>query len=781
MRNLGILLSILFASAVSPALAQKAPEMGYVYPPAVSPGTSVDVVLGVYDWTPDMQLFVHDERVKLVLTGPPGEVLVPPPPYWFGPKGLNPAMMQPREFPARLEIPAGMPAGPVHWQAANANGVTAVGTFLIQARPHVLEDASEVPQMLPPLPVSVSGRVFKIEEVDRYRFQAPRDGLVHCTWVHRGVEPRFRPILEVRTTAGEIVAGSSDTASGDTVLSFLGQAGAEYELSLHDVDFNGDRSFVYHLEIDQDPRILAAVPAAGQRGATQEIEFLGYGLTDGGSQLERLRRSVIFPNEPGLESFEYRLETPRGAAVCKLLLSDFKESVAAAEGSEPVRLSPPAAITGHFQRPAADYRYLLEAKKGDIWKITAQAAAISSPADPVLTVYAADGQQLAANDDLPGTLDAGLDFKVPADGLYTVAVGDNSAAAGSTLARYRLLVYNAGHVPPGLSISAPQAFSAPIGGKAELLVKAVRSGEWKGPITLSLAGLPEGMTAPAEAVIPAEKSELKVPLEVAADAPALASRVTLSARAQAGELTLNAVAAPLVVASTMKPRVKISPVDKDGGRTVHRGTTYPAAVIVERLEGFDGEVLLQMAAKQGRHRQGIRGPELVVPPGVDRIEYPVTMPEWLETARTSRMVLIGVTQVADPRGNRRWLVSPMDGRITMSIEGALLKLSHVPRELTVRPGEPFEVPLTISRSPKLPEKVRLELVGDGQTPATFTAAATEVAADQTEATLRIDTLAGATCLGEQEVTIRATALQPGNLPVISETTLTVIVAPTADR
>src|SRR5439155_26910146 len=96
----------------------------------------------------------------------------------------------------------------------------------------------------------------------------------------------------------------------------------------------------------------------------------------------------------------------------------------------------------------------------------------------------------------------------------------------------------------------------------------------------------------------------------------------------------------LLIASTMKPRMKGSPVDKDTGRKVHRGATHPAEVVLERLEGYDGPILLRMAARQSYQVQGITGSDVLVPPGVTKTVYPCFMPEWLETARTSRMAMI---------------------------------------------------------------------------------------------------------------------------------------------
>ena len=116
-----------------------------------------------------------------------------------------------------------------------------------------------------------------------------------------------------------------------------------------------------------------------------------------------------------------------------------------------------------------------------------------------------------------------------------------------------------------------------------------------------------------------------------------------------------------------------------------------------------------MAATQSYQVQGITGGEVKVPPGVTKTIYPCFMPEWLETTRTSRMGMIGVAKVPDPKGKVRYLVNGMTGFITMTMEGALLKVSAEEPLLVVPSGQPFDVHLKVSRLVKLAEPVRLEL------------------------------------------------------------------------
>jgi hypothetical protein len=209
---------------------------------------------------------------------------------------------------------------------------------------------------------------------------------------------------------------------------------------------------------------------------------------------------------------------------------------------------------------------------------------------------------------------------------------------------------------------------------------------------------------------------------------------------------------------------------------VHRGSTHPAEVTLERLNGFAGEVSLQMSAGQSYQRQGITGPDLTVPAGADRAFYPCFMPEWLETTRTSRMELVGVVKVPDATGRVRYLVTPMSGRITMSIEGAILRVT-APAEVRAGPGDVVEVPVTVLRSPKLSAPVQLELRPPDGGPPAFSGPPVTVPPGATTAVFRLTRAPGARPDGPVTVTIRGTALEDGKYAVVSEAAVAVEPTP----
>jgi hypothetical protein len=777
-------LALLLASAPS-LCAQKAPELGYVFPAGGKAGTTIEVRLGGYDWTPDMELFVHDKRVKLQPTGPPGPLLIPPPPYWFGAKGRIAALPLPREMLARLVLPADVPAGPISWQAANANGGTSAGVFFVGDGTEIVEDESRTgPQRLPRLPVTVSGRLLKNEEVDAFRFTASRDGPVTCDLMARRLGAKFLPLLTIRDRSGQVLVDAAGTSGRDLCLTFRAQANEAYVVTIHDLDFGGDRSFVYRLTLTETPRVLGARPAAGRRGETREVEFVGIGVGTGQAKLETVRRRVTFPTKG--DTFSYRLETPFGIAPpLEMPVSDWPEITEAKLTSGPV------GITGVLDRQEAVGRHTFRWKKGEVWSLTVDARRIGSPLDVQLAVLAPDGRELARNEDLPETTDAGLDFAAPTDGDYQVVVSDAAGKSGSAAALYRLV---ARHPVPDFTLNLlAQRLSIPLGGKADLAVKAVRSGGFQEPIALEVRGLPEGVRAPENLTIPAGKSDVTISLEAAKNAPAAAGLVTVVGTATIAGKAFSRVAwapaaanrAPrgpednrvpaVLVVTTLKPLFKGRPVDQDTGRKVPRGSTFPAEVLVERLDGFQGPIVLQMASRQSYQVQGITGGDVLVPPGVTKTIYPCYMPEWLETIRTSRMGMIGVAKVADSTGRVRYQVNEITGFITMTMEGALLRVSALQQELTVPAGRPFDVPLKISRQAKLPEPVRLELRLPDELAGKVHMEPLLVPMGKEQISVRIVPASG--LIGLHVFSIRGTALQEGKYPAISEVRVAVEFLP----
>ncbi|MCA9119740.1 MAG: PPC domain-containing protein [Planctomycetaceae bacterium] len=746
---------------------QQPPAIGYMYPPGGQTGTTIDVVLGGYDWTPDIKLFVHDPQISLELTGSPGPVIVPEPPYWFEKKARRSPFLLPRETPAKLTIPIDAKPGVYRWQAANANGATATGRFMVSRLLELQEQPERsTPQNIDSLPAVVSGQILKIEEVDDYRFRATRDGPITLSLAAAALNSPLTAIVEVRNEDGQVIAEAADTNGDDLQLTFTAKEKQLYVVSVYDVDFRGNRSFVYRVSFIPGPAVVATIPAAGRRGETRDVEFVGCGVATGGESLESVTRSVTFPKDSS-DTTAIELETAFGwSGPVSLLLSDISEVI------EPVRhegeaslLAVPSAVTGVLDERYGSDRYRVECKKGDVLIFDLQANAIGSELDVSLSVLDAQGEQLRLVDDSPGTTDATLEFVVPADGTYDLVVSDSSGRSGTRASTYRLA---ARHATPDFTLSVPEFVNVPIGEKSQLQIKATRIGGFKDPIDLRIDGVPSGISLPEKTLIPAGKNEIKIELAASAEAGTVAAVLSLEGRALIGNSEVMKQIDPVLLAVTMKPPFKIDAEGKDDVTKWPRGTTFPGPVLIQRDEGFTGNIVLEMAAKQGRHRQGIHGPELAVPPEVERVLYPVFLPEWLETTRTSRMVVNGVAQVADPAGRVRYLSSKLETRIGFLPTGALLKISCDVPELEVVTGRPFQIPVTVDRARSLESPAIIEIVDDRQSSGVVFAEPIQLDADRTQTRMNVVSLVDRSFVGERTLTIRATVMQEGRYPVVSE-------------
>lgn len=684
------------------ANAQLSPSIGYMYPPGGQAGQTIEVSLGGYDWTPDMQVFVRHERIQLEIVGKPGPVVVPEPPYWFGKKARRSPYKLPRETKAKLTIPADVPPGVYKWQAANANGATSSGRFSVTAAPNQLESTAAV-NVIKTLPVCISGQIKRIREVDRFQFVAQTDGTVKSTLVASSIASPLRAVVEVRDATGKLVAEAADTAGGDLKIAFRARAGESYIAAVYDLDFSGDGSFVYQLTIATEP--------------------------------ENADAAVAIPAD-----------------------------VAST-------LSVPAVVAGVLETKHVADRYRMSGQVGEIWAISVSGEKTGSHVDPTVTVLDATGKEIQSSDDSEGSTDAQFEFSPPTAGEYEIVVSDLSGSSGSPAATYELSIQRSG---PDFQLQIAELLAVRIGGNATIELKATRRGGFTEPIDIKFVGLPSGMRVVENLQIAAKQNSLKVEVKVDDKSAATAAMVSVEGQAVINERSFQRTTAPMLMCTTIKPPFEIDAEGQDDVTKWPRGTTFPAPVLIARNPEFKGDILLEMTSEQGRHIQGISGPELRVGPTVSRVLYPVFLPEWLETTRTSRMVVNGVAQVADPQGNFRYSLSRQKTRMGFLPIGALLKISTEP-EIMYEPGTTLSIPVSIHRDASLNQSLKLTLVSEGAEPSPFSAASQDYPQDLSRCEFGIDVDKGLITNKEFALTIRATLMKDGEYPVVSETTVIISI------
>jgi len=203
-----------------------------------------------------------------------------------------------------------------------------------------------------------------------------------------------------------------------------------------------------------------------------------------------------------------------------------------------------------------------------------------------------------------------------------------------------------------------------------------------------------------------------------------------------------------------------------------RGTIYPYLLRVERLNGFDGEITLQICDRQVQDLDGIEVRERVVPPGTKQIGALIYLPETMHAnvQHHCRPYVQGYAFFTDKWGQKQSMLALCDKRCMIRTLPTLVKLKAAEEEVVARRGSTVTCQLVLERTSNFAGPMEVELVEpDGR--AGFTADKVRIEAGQNRATVPVRVAKMAT--SRQALKFRATGRLPGEVTVISEATVAV--------
>ncbi len=302
------------------------------------------------------------------------------------------------------------------------------------------------------LPCTVNGQIAS-GTVDRYRFTARRGQHLVITVQARTLVPYmadavpgwFQPVLVLCDAQGKEVAYNDDYRfKPDPVLLCEVPLDGEYILAIHDAIFRGREDFVYRITLGELPFVTVAFPLGGQAGVAAAVDVKGVNLAE--SRLVPQTKS----REPGIYPIAARgkggvLSNPIPFAIDALpdgLESEPNNTVKNAQ-----RVSLPIVMNGTIGMLGDQDLFQIEGQAGQELVAEVFARRLDSPLDATLKLTDAKGACLALNDDREDIgsgvnthhADSYLSVKLPADGRYTLALGDAQHKGGEAYA-YRLRI-----------------------------------------------------------------------------------------------------------------------------------------------------------------------------------------------------------------------------------------------------------------------------------------------------------------------------------------------------
>jgi hypothetical protein len=773
--------AVLVAIGAGAARAE-APVASYIFPAGGQRGKTVDIRVG--------GLFLHTSCAFEML-GPgvqASKQLRRTSTLWLeGPLLPLPDSQQAEDYPkdmaGQIVLQPDAPLGMRYWQLWTAQGATPAMKFQVGDLPEIVEEeiAGDPMPVEVKLPVTINGRIFPREDVDLWAFAARKGQTILCEVHAARLGSPLDAHLEVLDPQGRRITEGLGTVGGDPVVRVTAPADGKYQVRIHDVRLRGGQAYVYRLTLTADPYVDYTYPLGGRRGSRTAFELTGQGLPPGTTE-------ITLPAN-GSRDYVHRLEIGGKQTNGFLLdLDDLEEHREAEPNDDPAQVKPvrvPAVLNGRIQKPGDIDYWAWVARKGAVYELELRAARLGSPLDGVLTVLDSSGKELARADSPgPQQPDPVLRFQATADGTYLVRVQDRFRSRGGPAFAYRLRVDH--QAPPDFRLHLqPDALTLPRGGQAKLKVQVERQGGFTGPIPLAIDGLPKGVTF-APAALAAGQGAVDLIFKADKDTVIGASRLTIRGTVllEGKAVTRTAeVAVPraLPVLDTVLLAVALPTPFKIKGdyqmRWVARGTSYERRYQIER-GGYDGPIVVSLTDRQARHLQGVTGPTITVPPGATEFTYPVQLPPWMETGRTSRVCVMGVGVVKDKDGREHevsFSSTAQNEQLVAVVEPGPLDIETARASLAAIPGQTMALPLRVARGKALKGAVKVELIVPAHIKG-VSAAAVVVPADRDRAALAIRFASDPLGPLNMPLTIRATLLDNGR-PVIAEAKVEVLREP----
>lgn len=753
------------------------PSVAYVFPAGGQRGTKVEFRVGGH--------YLHDQaRFEMLGQGVSAVERLTRSPHtlWFeGPVIPLPDSQQKEDYPVehlgRVDIAAEAAMGIRRWRVVTSQGATASLPFVIGDLPEIVEqeiDGKPIPVPVE-LPVTINGRTFPRQDVDIWTFAARAGSTYVCDVVANRIGSPLDASLKIVDPNGKVVAENDDAQGKDPRIEFTAATDGWYAVHLWDANHGGLQHYVYRLSLHQGPQFETSFPLGGRRGTRVKLQLLGDGLPE-------QPLSVDIP----LAAAE-RWTVPNSAGLV-LEVSDLQELIEQ-EPNESADMATPgeanAVWNGRIQHPGDVDVWRVDGVRGTAIQFDLRAAQLGSPLDSLLTLLDAQGKVLAESDDRsPSQSDSALTFNPQADGPIFVRVSDRFPRRGGPHFSYRLHVTAGAASQSGFRLLLPSdAVTVPRSGEVKFKITAERPQGFTGPISISVAGLPHGVTfAPDQ--IAANKNDVTLVIKAAADAPIGVARCTVQGRAEHAGQSITATARPpqfslldeppdhLLLAVAVPTPFKV--VGEFESKYAARGSTYLRRFRLERGD-FNGPVTISLAERQARHLQGVTGPVIEIPAGVDEFEYPIHLSPWMEIGRTSRTCVMAVGRVTLEDGSQHVVSATshaQNDQIIILVDPGQLSVRLERSSLMANPGAHVDLPLVVERGADLSGPLQVELI----VPPHVSGVVCEplrLSADQSRGTLRVHFPADNPGPFNQTFAVRAT-LQHRSHPYTAESPLEIV-------
>jgi hypothetical protein len=292
--------------------------------------------------------------------------------------------------------------GPYELSVINTNGESGKLKLYIDDLPQIyVKETNPVPRTvrqpepLPTLPVSVWGALERPGDVDAFEFEAKAGETLILDLAAKQVGSKIASgELMVLDAQGRVVAANSGFDGGDPLLAFTPAKSGRFTVRVNDRMAAGSRDHFYRLTIGALPFVTGVFPLGVSANQTGKVELVGWNLharPDSATALVKATTPGELPVTIDVERFRSRVNFKVMASDAPELMElEPNDSTGAAN-----TFKVPGAINGRFSaaKSGSDVDlFRFHANAGRRLVIETQAAQRGSPADTRIEILDAQGQ-----------------------------------------------------------------------------------------------------------------------------------------------------------------------------------------------------------------------------------------------------------------------------------------------------------------------------------------------------------------------------------------------------
>lgn len=525
-----------------------------------------------------------------------------------------------------------------------------------------------------------------------------RDQLLAVEVETRRLGSMLNPTIRVLDEQGAQIAWAQadPRLDGDARLVTKLPRDGKYQIELQDALFQGQPPTFFRLKITSE-----ATPVVPFWRAMNiaEVESRGLNALLGGGADEGWS-PILLPRSSA---------APTG--LLRMYVSPWREVVEEEDAHVVGPLPAPVGINGRIGSPGETDKYIVVAPAGKTLRVQCIAERGNSPLDGVLAVHAADGNQLAAADDQPGTVDPGLEFAMPGEPV-TISLRDLRHRGGDEF-RYRLSVIPADEPTLRVTTDADR-YLIPSNGVALMRVHADRPAADE-DIAISVGPLP-GEIVVENGVIPAGANDALVTLR---GAGAAASSVAWLHGLGASRNSHVVGVAPAGAAARFSPwlanEVAISTApaaplaltwgESSAGNALTLASNTMLGVQLERASGASGAVRLSLVTTQVPPMRQENNQNVPDEPKTLRMAQEVVVPADQSAAQVSIAVPADLPQIPYDVALQADLLSADGSQVLATVFSPSRRMS------VVRPSFTIELADAAAVSPGADNLLNVELHG----------------------------------------------------------------------